>query len=754
MGQEILEANNENYQEYVRILGYIVRENFGRTSQRTQQYGQSLFTNDDIQEMRNCSYLQVWKGFFQSFRPTMQGLALNVDVSNCCFTKERPVLDYLSEKLKWGWKGWRNIPPDFSFYDSERDMVLNSVRNLTIFIKHSTSVERRKMKVMGLSEENTENITFNLANTKVMKTMVAYYHETYNYAIRLKKLPCLLIKSKVKQYIPMELCFIQAGEKMPGKLTSLEMEGLVLLTRDKPSNRRLAIEEMMRKQHGPYDPTNLSMTNVYTHAYTLAFNQKMTEVVGRTLKRPSIKCLQDNLIEPLADGTWVWGNNRALEPGYIKYWGLLDFSGGAVNTDECKDFGHSIYTRAKNMGLQLTQDYVLRQLPPETSITAAFTSITSELMAKSQGIRPQLLVVVLENRRSPRYKDIKHYGDTNGFTTQVVTSETVKNGHKNITMTNLLLKVNVKCGGRNFKVLPHPSTFVGNKRCIFFGADVTHPDAGDADSPSLAAVVASNDWPDTGRFLALQSEQGHRVEILQNLQSLAEELMRKWSERNNFTAPDNIIFFRDGVGENQFKQVLREEVDALRKAAHSVFKPKRPKITFAVVQKRHHTRMFLNQRPTAPPPPPQAQQQKQQGQGGRGYNRPPPAGPSTNVPSGVVVDTVITHPREFDFYLYSHGGNLGTSRPSHYHLLWDENNFSIDDFEALTLNLCYGYARCPKAVSMVAPAYYAHLVATRARNLYLAERNMRREQMNRGAAKQPIKLPEIHSDIKAKMYWC
>jgi len=105
-------------------------------------------------------------------------------------------------------------------------------------------------------------------------------------------------------------------------------------------------------------------------------------------------------------------------------------------------------------------------------------------------------------------------------------------------MTNLLLKVNVKCGGRNFKVLPHPSTFVGNKRCIFFGADVTHPDAGDADSPSLAAVVASNDWPDTGRFLALQSEQGHRVEILQNLQSQAEELMRKWSERNNFTAPD------------------------------------------------------------------------------------------------------------------------------------------------------------------------------------------------------------------------
>jgi hypothetical protein len=150
MGQEILEANNENYQEYVRILGYIVRENFGRTSQQTQQYGQSLFTNDDIQEMRNCSYLQVWKGFFQSFRPTMQGLALNVDVSNCCFTKERPVLDYLSEKLKWGWKGWRNIPPEFSFYDSERynlDFVSNefSVRYL---VKLPAGKE---LRILGMS---------------------------------------------------------------------------------------------------------------------------------------------------------------------------------------------------------------------------------------------------------------------------------------------------------------------------------------------------------------------------------------------------------------------------------------------------------------------------------------------------------------------------------------------------------------------------------------------------------------------------
>lgn len=31
----------------------------------------------------------------------------------------------------------------------------------------------------------------------------------------------------------------------------------------------------------------------------------------------------------------------------------------------------------------------------------------------------------------------------------------------------------------------------------------------------------------------------------------------------------------------------------------------------------------------------------------------------------------------------------GTSRPAHYHVLWDENNFSADGLQSLTNNLCY-----------------------------------------------------------------
>lgn len=57
----------------------------------------------------------------------------------------------------------------------------------------------------------------------------------------------------------------------------------------------------------------------------------------------------------------------------------------------------------------------------------------------------------------------------------------------------------------------------------------------------------------------------------------------------------------------------------------------------------------------------------------------------------------------------------GTSRPSHYHVLWDDNRFSSDELQILTYQLCHTYVRCTRSVSIPAPAYYAHLVAFRAR---------------------------------------
>lgn len=81
----------------------------------------------------------------------------------------------------------------------------------------------------------------------------------------------------------------------------------------------------------------------------------------------------------------------------------------------------------------------------------------------------------------------------------------------------------------------------------------------------------------------------------------------------------------------------------------------------------------------------------------------------------------------------------------------------MDDFEQLTYRLCFVYQRCTKSVSMVAPAYYAHLVAYRARKLYAAAKAVARNQLDRGgfwpSSTDTILVPPVHDNLKDKMYF-
>lgn len=48
-------------------------------------------------------------------------------------------------------------------------------------------------------------------------------------------------------------------------------------------------------------------------------------------------------------------------------------------------------------------------------------------------------------------------------------------------------------------------------------------------------------------------------------------------------------------------------------------------------------------------------------------------------------------------------------------MLWDDNSLTADELQQLTYQMCHTYVRCTRSVSIPAPAYYAHLVAFRAR---------------------------------------
>jgi len=89
---------------------------------------------------------------------------------------------------------------------------------------------------------------------------------------------------------------------------------------------------------------------------------------------------------------------------------------------------------------------------------------------------------------------------------------------------------------------------------------------------------------------------------------MVKELLVQFYRSTRFK-PTRIIFYRDGVSEGQFSHVLAHELRAVREACMKLEVDYQPGISFIVVQKRHHTRLFCVDRkdqvghPTFHPPP-------------------------------------------------------------------------------------------------------------------------------------------------------
>jgi len=171
--------------------------------------------------------------------------------------------------------------------------------------------------------------------------------------------------------------------------------------------------------------------------------------------------------------------------------------------------------------------------------------------------------------------------------------------------------------------------------------------------------------------------------------------------------PTAILFYRDGIADSMFAACEKGEIpnvmEGFEDAAKHIYADEmegsmwtRPKLTFVIVGKRHHTRFF-----------PRSQDQTYASK--RGFNG--------NVKPGLLVDQVVTTPGKYNFYLQSHHAVQGTARSAHYYVLTDGMEFGTNNEKLanLTHQLCYSFARASKGVSYVAPAYVADRLCERGR---------------------------------------
>ncbi|OQV17169.1 Protein argonaute-2 [Hypsibius exemplaris] len=694
--------------------------------------GRSFFWRDNS-AMSLGGGREAWPGFYSSARPCQWKITLNLDVANTAFYEKQHVLDFLCKVLNT-----RQCPTQLN--DTQRRLFEKELRTLKVEVKHSGGL--RRVRVAAVSKNSAKTQKFEQDGKQI--TVADYFKKQYKIVLKYPDLPLVEVGTK-KNFLPMEICEVAAGQKVMKKLTE-EQTAIMVKNCAKPAPERQARVQKIRDEIMNYD------TSGALKEFGITVDKRMKMIDNaRVLPMPVMGMghatkndakgiapeVQEISVKTM-DGTWT-SAGRYFDPKNLDNWVVID-----LDQDRrlpLDFFLDEFIATGKQRGMRIAQPQLDGSIDPR-DITTAIKNI--QMSYKKQNKTVDLIMIIMRVR-GPAYADIKKAGDVlYGVPTQVVLGKNIARsaekgkGPMNQLASNILLKVNAKLGGAHSKVmdLGKNKTLFGSftdKPTIVFGADVTHPSPGEGmNKPSIAAVVASYNVFFT-KYSARVRAQGHREEMMTTLKDMVVELMVEFKVKCGGREPQRIIFYRDGVSEGQYQQVMLDELRAIQAACITLCPGQdyKPPITYIIVGKRHHTRLF-----TADPRD--------------------AVGKAGNVPPGTITDRAICHFSEFDWFLCSHYGIQGTSRPAHYNVLYDDSNYQADQIQMFSYYLTYCYARCARSVSIPAPAYYAHLAAFRARH-HMEEAGDTQSTNSSGDSGPNVveinKKIKVHDDMHSKMYF-
>nr|XP_042908421.1 protein argonaute-4 [Parasteatoda tepidariorum] len=677
------------------------------------------FYHPDIGGMHPLSGgIQIWFGYHQSTRLGQWNLTVNLNTSATTFFNKQNLIEYVGKSY--------DIRHELSETAIER--LAGELKNVKIETGHLGYKARRC--IIDVTMQSARSLKFEIetksGGTEIV-SVLQYFRDTHNINLAYPHLPCVQVKPKKRRiYLPLELCIIPEGEHSKKELSIEDKRQMIQYTADPPVKKFNKISDI-RNRWADYN------NDKYLNNFGVKVEDKAISVNGRVLEAPTLNYNKNRTVKP-ATGSWNIKGLEFYDGAHISTWALLSLAPEKwCGYRDLERFSQELKIIGKNAGLNMGN-------PDSIKILRGYDDYEKIHNAKEelkclQRKRVQLTVVLIPNKDKFLYNNVKQVAEIElGLLTQCIDSNNAKKCNASV-LSNLCIKINAKMGGINHILTQREIPQIMAKPVIIMGADVCHAGITDKTGVSVASLTASLDML-LSRFAVICRLQKNEklkkksVENILELKDMVKTLLKAFYAHTKGQKPEKIIFFRDGVSDTQFQDIKKKEVNAIREACVEIQEGYQPAITFITVQKRHHVRF----RP----------EDFKDGVGKEG-----------NVPPGTVVDTGIVHPVHSDFFLCSHQGLKGTSKPAHYTVLEDDNKFTADDLQKLTYCSCNISFRCSKTLSIPVPVHYADLAAyrTRSRLSTLSEDLKKRQAKSGKILKEFLDATELSGSIKNSMYF-
>ncbi|XP_034068438.1 piwi-like protein 1 [Gymnodraco acuticeps] len=613
-----------------------------------QQIGRNYYNPKDPLNIPQHR-LTIWPGYTTTILQYESAIMLCTDVSHKVLRSET-VLDFMVNlRQKTGDQRFSEI--------CGKELI-----GLIVLTKYNNKTYR----IDDIAWDHTPMNTFTKADKEV--SFKDYYKSQYSLDIRDNNQ--VLLISNVKKMgstqgpppgpamlIP-ELCFLTGlTDKMRADYTI--MKDLDKHTKLEPQQRESRLNRFVASLHMNTD------AQAELDKWGLSFDRELLKMTGRVLP-----------------GERIFQGSRSYDFNPMMAEWAKEMRGMPVISSPPIDKWFMFHTRRNvNEAMSLMQTLGKVSAPLGIRMQKAVMieyddQLESLLRALQHNVTPQtqMVVVVLASNRKDKYDSIKKYLCVDCPTpSQCVVARTLSKPQALMTIaTKIALQMACKVGGELWSVE------IPLKQLMIVGIDCYHDIS--AGRRSIGALVASLNQS-MSRWYSKCVLQHKGQEIMDGLKMALCGALKDYMKFNN-CLPSRIIVYRDGVGDGQLHSVVDYEVSQILDCIKSMGQDYVPKLTVVVVKKRISCRLFSLV-----------------------------TGKATNPPPGTVVDSVITRPEWYDFYIVSQHVRFGSVAPTHYNVVYDSSGLKPDHMQRLTYKLCHMYYNWQGIIRVPAPCQYAHKMA-------------------------------------------
>ncbi|XP_062855465.1 piwi-like protein 1 isoform X1 [Trichomycterus rosablanca] len=613
-----------------------------------QQIGRHYYNPDDPLNIPQHR-LTIWPGFVTNILQYECSIMLCIDVSHKVLRSET-VLSFMSSL--------RQQCGDQRFVD----ICTKELVGLIVLTKYNNKTYR----IDDIAWDHTPNNTFKRGDSEI--SFMDYYKTQYG--LEITDGNQVLLVSQVRRLGP-------SGAPPPGPallvpelcyLTGLtdKMRSDFNIMKDLSSHTRLTPEQREGR-------LNRFITNISKNSeaqselstWGLSFENKLLNLSGRVL--PAERILQG--ARAFAYNPWAadWSKEMRGIPLIssmpLESW-LLFYT--RRNADVAHSLLQTLHKVAGPMGIRMQKPAMIEYDDRQEAL----------LRALQQNVGPeiQIVVVILPTNRKDKYDCVKKYLCVDCPTpSQCVLSRTLSRPQALMTVaTKIALQMNCKMGGELWSIE------IPLKQLMIVGIDCYHDTA--SGKRSICALVASLNQS-MSRWFSKCVLQNRGQEIIDGVKVALQGALKAYLKYNK-CLPSRIIVYRDGVGDGMLHSVVNYEVPQIMQSIKAMGADYMPKLTVVVVKKRISSRFFalLESKLTNPPP-------------------------------GTVIDTEVTRPEWYDFFIVSQAVRMGSVSPTHYNVVFDSSGLKPDHMQRLTYKLCHMYYNWQGIVRVPAPCQYAHKLA-------------------------------------------